>query len=283
MRQLLIAFACAAILFAAGCKPDAGPVLPDNLLVLPAGRPVIAPGQQLLFTANMRVQWLAGDPNGGNIDAAGVYTAPLTPGTYRVGAVSLDDPSRSAGLDVYVTPYAESFKSLYQGDLVVFFRHTEANFGSDQFSYPLNWWRSCNPDTARQLSALGEEQARRIGAVIRRMGLPVSSLYASEFCRSRRTISLMNIGLPLSTSDMLTFWVYGENERHDKTLAFINQLRPTAKSNVLIAAHSFGPGSTLPQLDQGDAAIFRVKPGEAAPEWVINIPRDAWLALFRAN
>ena len=48
------------------------------------------------------VQWSVVQAGGGKVSATGLYTAPLTQGTFRVKAVSVTDPSKSAYCDVRV-------------------------------------------------------------------------------------------------------------------------------------------------------------------------------------
>jgi hypothetical protein len=65
---------------------------------------------QLRFTASAtgadsRVAWsIAEGPSGGSVDAAGLYVAPRTAGTYHLVASSLADPTRTAAAEIAVTP-----------------------------------------------------------------------------------------------------------------------------------------------------------------------------------
>ncbi len=53
-------------------------------------------------SANVLVNWSVVEPGGGSV-IAGLYTAPLTPGTYHVRATSIADPTKSATATVTVT------------------------------------------------------------------------------------------------------------------------------------------------------------------------------------
>lgn len=53
---------------------------------------------------NTAVTWKVDEANGGTVTAAGVYTAPLTAGTYHVTATSSADTKKSATATVTVTP-----------------------------------------------------------------------------------------------------------------------------------------------------------------------------------
>jgi uncharacterized protein (UPF0262 family) len=70
----------------------------------------IKAGTTQAFTAsvtgskNTAVTWKVNEANGGMVTAAGVYTAPLTAGTYHVTATSTADTKKSATATVTVTP-----------------------------------------------------------------------------------------------------------------------------------------------------------------------------------
>jgi len=70
----------------------------------------IKAGTTQTFTAsitgskNTAVTWKVDEANGGMVTAAGVYTAPLTAGTYHVTATSSADTKKSATATVTVTP-----------------------------------------------------------------------------------------------------------------------------------------------------------------------------------
>lgn len=55
-------------------------------------------------TKKTDVTWSVEESNGGSINAAGVYTAPATAGTYHIRATSVDDKKKSAMATVTVTP-----------------------------------------------------------------------------------------------------------------------------------------------------------------------------------
>lgn len=70
----------------------------------------IKAGTTQMFTAsvtgnkNTAVTWKVDEANGGMVTAAGVYTAPLTAGTYHVTATSAADTKKSATATITVTP-----------------------------------------------------------------------------------------------------------------------------------------------------------------------------------
>ena len=68
---------------------------------------------------------------------------------------------------------------------VVLFRHALAPGGGDPTGFQLN-----NCATQRNLSAEGRAQAVRIGEAFQRRGIEVSTVWASEWCRTRDTADL---------------------------------------------------------------------------------------------
>ena len=82
-------------------------VAPVGVTVAPATA-VIDIGKTLQLSSSVTgavdtaVQWSVVQAGGGKVSAAGLYTAPLTQGTFRVKAVSVADPSKSATCDVRV-------------------------------------------------------------------------------------------------------------------------------------------------------------------------------------
>jgi hypothetical protein len=77
--------------------------------------------------------------------------------------------------------------ALKEGGLVLYFRHTSTDFGQNDDQM------SGYADCARQrnLTDSGREEARQIGAAIRRLGIPVGEVRASPFCRTRETAQLI--------------------------------------------------------------------------------------------
>ncbi|WP_224247838.1 Ig-like domain-containing protein [Hyalangium gracile] len=65
-------------------------------------------------TSNNAVTWTIQEgAAGGSVDASGLYTAPVTPGTYHVVATSEADPTKSATATVTVTPFPTAGLALH--------------------------------------------------------------------------------------------------------------------------------------------------------------------------
>ncbi|HTF97783.1 MAG TPA: DUF4397 domain-containing protein [Cellvibrio sp.] len=105
IRAVLVALA-GLVLVACGSDDDDKNV---SVMITP-GTATIKVGMTQSFTAavtgdsNTSVTWKVEGANGGTVSTAGVYTAPATPGTYRVIATSAADVRKSATATVTVTP-----------------------------------------------------------------------------------------------------------------------------------------------------------------------------------
>ena len=250
----------------------------DALEVSPAKIPVLDYGDTLQLSANMDVDWKLMPEGLASISPEGLLIAGDSSGSFVVEAVSKGDDSNRLEQDAFVSNRAEDINPLLSGGNIIYLRHAIARTGNDLFDQgPEGWHLSCSSDTARQLSPNGYVQAQELGEAFKRLEIPLEdTIYVSEYCRCIQTVEEMALDLPFVTEKDITFFVYDENQRHPKTQAFINSFSPTDK-NVLIVAHSFGPGSTYQQPQQGYSVIF--KKGNTEPEFQTVIRDDEFILL----
>jgi hypothetical protein len=240
-----------SLLAACGSPPKVLSVLPSKDVVIPAAIP-----QQ--FRASEDVTWSVLEPDGGTIDANGLYTAPITLGEYTVRASS---KSSGKSLDTKLKVIASSGPStiaidlLKTGGYTIFFRHSDAppNPNQDQLDSTLTeWWKSPDPLMARQLNTLGRNNAAKTGNTLRRLAIPVGKVMASEFYRCEETANLLRLGLLTETTRTLAFIFYAQEQKNlEKLLA----TRPAAGKNTILVGHSH----TIPlsyTLEWGDAVVF---------------------------
>ena len=262
------------------CQDDEGPKLPDRLVITVNGETLIDPGTILLFSANMDVDWYVEDDNGGTITAGGVYTAPFNNGTYAVRAVSKEDETRTDVIELVITDIKDEYLALQEGGLVVYFRHAEADSGSDQSVFGGQWWKSCNADTARQLSLDGIEQAKNLGKLFKQIDIPVTRVLSSEFCRCIQTAELMELGANIKKDTSLTFFVYDEANRPANSYARISGESVESGELTFFFGHSVGGAAPFGSINQGDAVLFRPVPGGDA-EFVGRVPAEKLIELVR--
>lgn len=119
--------------------------------------------------------------------------------------------SKRTNLPVYVahnrTLAREVVRNLreHQGKSLIFLlRHASANQGEDIFdSESIDWWKSCDPNLARQLDEYGFSQAKRIGTGIKALGINLKRGITSEFCRTKQTVSLMELPITITQNSVL--------------------------------------------------------------------------------
>lgn len=97
----------------------------------------------------------------------------------------------------------ELIAALQRGGYVIYFRHAQTEWSQSDRSDHVNDLGSCDPALMRQLSAAGRETAQRVGAALRRLGIPVGDVFASEYCRAVETASLFGLGAVQTTRDIL--------------------------------------------------------------------------------
>ena len=151
---------------------------------------------------------------------------------------------------------AELVAALKQGGHVLFLRHASRDGKADP--------RPVGPtDCARQsqLSDEGREEARRLGAAFRRLGIPVGSVFSSQYCRCTDTAEFA-FGRFITDPGLNAFYRVGlpqeEVERRVAALRRLVSTAPPAGQNVVVVGHGWhyvtltGRGN----LATAEAAVF---------------------------
>ena len=97
--------------------------------------------------------------------------------------------------------------ALRRGGYIIYFRHAATDWSQDDYVSAEGEWTSCDPTRMRQLSDQGRANARRIGEAIRRLDIPVGRVLSSEYCRTRQTAQLMNLGTVVPTRAIMNMRV----------------------------------------------------------------------------
>jgi len=159
--------------------------------------------------------------------------------------------------------------ALRRGGYVIYFRHTATDFSR------LDGAMQHYGDCARQrlLSPAGQEQARAIGTQLRRLRLPLGEVYASPYCRTTETATLM-FGRAEPRPEMR------EQEAGDYPgLKVLLSAPVAAGSNRWLAGHGtpFRAVAGPPHLAEGEAAVLR--PGGTHWTVVARVLPEQWAAL----
>ncbi len=175
---------------------------------------------------------------------------------------------------------------LQGGGYTLIFRHSTApggappsGSGNDVASTTDSlWWMRCDPNTSRQLSAQGRNEAMNIGRTFKRLNIKISRIASSEFCRCYETAALMNTGLPITLSQGLTMTLYNDDLRR-RTIDSLASPMPPQGTNSVLATHGIAFSDTLynriASLFWSDAAIYRNRQN-ARPEFVGFIRAATW-------
>ena len=161
---------------------------------------------------------------------------------------------------VYAQPTEALLKELQSGGYVIYFRHAATGAQSDEVNAAGDW-TSCDPNRMRQLSEAGRAEARSLGDAFRALDIPVSSVAASEYCRTVETAKLLRLGEVEPTTDLLNTrsasYVGGREalvERAQQRLGAV----PPAGTNTVLVSHGFVISAAADiSLSEGEAAVFR--------------------------
>jgi hypothetical protein len=164
---------------------------------------------------------------------------------------------------------------LRQGGVTLYFRHVATDFSQNDERYVDG---DCT--TQRNLTDAGREDARRVGAEIKRLKLPVGEVRASPYCRTIETATLI-FGRADRAPEARGGPAVAEADRYadlKKLLA-----TPPAKGTVRVIASHGNPFRAITQsqyLQEGEAAVVAPGPGDGFTV-IARIPKDRWATLGR--
>jgi broad specificity phosphatase PhoE len=165
--------------------------------------------------------------------------------------------------------------ALKAGGLVIYFRHTSTDFG--QNDEQMSGYEDCARQ--RNLTDRGRDEARAIGAAIKRLELPVDQVLASPFCRTMETARLI-FGRATATPAVRGGPVSGVPADRYAELRLLLSTVPPKGSDLAIVSHGnpFRAVAGDAYLAEGEAAVIRPL-GTAGFRIVARIPKNGWDAL----
>jgi phosphohistidine phosphatase SixA len=165
---------------------------------------------------------------------------------------------------------------LREGGYVIFIRHAATEATQDDPSPDL-----ADPGTQRNLSDDGREQARQLGRAIRRLRIPVGTVLASPYARTRETAELaFGRDRVRVTHDLLNEAFPGtDDEELARRLGRLLATRPPAGQNAVLVSHGFNlQGATGLSVGEGESAVFA--PGDGGrSSLVARITVEEWQTL----
>lgn len=171
-------------------------------------------------------------------------------------------------------------ESLRRGGYVIYFRHARTDYSLPESREGPEWWRSCDPTVARNLSDEGRAQARAVGEAFRALQIPVGRVLSSEFCRCLETANLA-FGQAEATADLSSFATTDDAGRDQRVTALRRLLStpPPPGTNTVLVGHLFNiqaaAGISLPE---GGAAIFEPL-GDTGFRLLAVILSEEWTSL----
>jgi phosphohistidine phosphatase SixA len=154
--------------------------------------------------------------------------------------------------------------ALQKGGYVLFLRHTATN--PDQADTdPLNL---DNIRAQRQLTDEGRNQAKALGAALRRLKIPVGNIVASKFYRARETAELLDLGAVEAVLDITEGGLVvspSENQRRAAALRTLLWTVPPEGKNTIIVSHrpnlQDAAGKEFGDLGEGEIVVFQLLGG----------------------
>jgi phosphohistidine phosphatase SixA len=141
---------------------------------------------------------------------------------------------------------------LRQGGYVLFLRHTSTDFSQNDAQ--MKSFEDCA--SQRNLTDKGRDEARALGAQIKRLRIPIGPVHASPFCRTQETARLA-FGRAERTSEARGGPANTNDPTRYEPLRQLLTTKPPRGENAVIASHGnpfyalFGP----PYLAEGEVAV----------------------------
>lgn len=174
--------------------------------------------------------------------------------------------------------------ALREGGYVIYFRHAQTDWGQQDDVRTAGDWTSCDPQRMRQLSDSGRRNARAVGRAMRRLGIPVGAVYASEYCRCVETAELLDLAPVETTRDILNAraaeYVSGRDALKASARRRLGTPPPEGTNTVLVAHGNVFLLAAGQRPPEGGAAIVRPE-GDARFTVLGVVPAAHWIALGR--
>lgn len=239
--------------------------------------PDLATAQTITATQN-------GKPISTTIDpVASSIVAPLSTTTPSLAATIATSPPPPIIDPIKELRGLAIVSALSKGGYNLYMRHGSATEGQDvqTLLQTPRWWENCA--LQRNLSEAGIDQARRVGAALRQLNVPINMVRTSQFCRTRDTAYAMGFDSIEVTEDLNH--QMGQRAGFDVHTARFAQLAamPLPDSNVLMISHTHASPRAeervMGQIQETEIIVYQPDgKGGAAP--VARISSADWDALI---
>ena len=170
-------------------------------------------------------------------------------------------------------PMDELISGLQQGGYLIYMRHAH----TDHSQKDTNRDNLAECSTQRNLSAQGREEAARIFAAVKKLGISFSVIYSSPYCRARDTAKLMANNIIMD--EKLQFSIAKDSEEAKKLGQYLYRMmliNDPGDANVLIVGHTSNlrDGLGIWPKPEGVMVVFSVQDDHVTYHGMIT--PDAW-------
>ena len=148
--------------------------------------------------------------------------------------------------------WANDWSALREPGAIAIMRHALAPGGGDPSNHTID---DCT--TQRNLSDAGRDQARHVGAALRAENIQFDGVFTSQWCRTRETATLLNLGTP---SDLPALNSFFENriQRGPQT-ADLRRFLETNTGPLMLVTHQVNISVlTGSSTRSGEIIVFRM-------------------------
>ena len=175
-------------------------------------------------------------------------------------------------------------EALRAGGHTIYFRHAATDWSQSDRVRAAGDWTSCDGAEMRQLSEAGRAAARRIGAAIRKLEIPVGRVLSSEYCRAAETARLMDLGHVEATRDIMNMrasgYMGGREAVVRRAQGVIATPPPEGTNTVIVGHGNLMRAATGTYASEGGSGIYAPTPGEDPGfELVGRLSPDDWSRL----
>ena len=163
---------------------------------------------------------------------------------------------------------AQDMTALGEANTVALMRHALAPGTGDPARFTLD---DCS--TQRTLSDQGRDQARRIGQAIRDAGIRFDYVWTSQWCRTRETAELLNVG-PVTDQAALNSFFQNRSTADDQRRDVLNALSELPQdAKVLFVTHQVNISNLTGEFTRSGEIIIadRMPDGTVEPKSSILI------------
>ena len=175
-------------------------------------------------------------------------------------------------------------RALRDGGYKIYFRHAATDWGQSDRVERAGDWTSCDPAEMRQLSEEGRESARRIGAAMRALGVPVARVLSSEYCRAVETAEALGLGPVEATRDIMNMraapFVGGRDAVVRRARRVLAEPAPAGRNVVIVGHGNLMRAATDAYAGEGGSGVYAVRAdSERGFELVARLGPDDWSRL----